>query len=174
MAKIASPDISHKSDVGGVILSLQTDTEVQRAFDLLISRAREKKPSARLSGITLQKQIPQGQEVILGIARDPQFGALVMFGSGGIDVEGMKDVAFSLAPLTPLEAEKMIKSTWAGRKLGGFRGLLPADKEAVVDALVRLSWFAYRYPQTSECDINPLTVLEKGAIAVDVRISIQG
>jgi acetyltransferase len=130
-------------------------------------------PSARLNGITLQKQIPQGQEVILGIARDPQFGALIMFGSGGIDVEGMKDVAFGLAPLTPLEAEKMINRTWVGRKLGGFRGLLPADKEAVADALVRLSWLAYRNPQISELDINPLTVLEQGAIAVDVRISIQ-
>jgi acetyltransferase len=75
--------------------------------------------------------------------------------------------------LTPLEAEKMINRTWAGRKLGGFRGLPPADKESVVDALVKISWFAYRHPQISECDINPLLVLEQGAIAVDVRISIR-
>jgi acyl-CoA synthetase (NDP forming) len=96
-----------------------------------------------------------------------------MFGAGGMDVEGLKDVAFGLAPLTPLEAEKMISRTWAGKKLKGFRGLLPADKDAVVDAVVRLSWLAYRNPQISELDINPLTVLEQGAIAVDVRISIQ-
>lgn len=173
VAKISSPDILHKSDVGGVILNLQSEAGVQEAFDRLISRAKEKKPSARLNGITLQRQIPLGQEVILGIVRDPQFGPLIMFGAGGIDVEGLKDVAFGLAPLTPLEAEKMISRTWAGRKLGGFRGLLPADKEAVVDALVRLSWLAYRNPQIGECDINPLTVLEQGAIAVDVRITTQ-
>lgn len=173
VAKISSPDILHKSDVGGVLLNLHSESEIKEAFDLLISRAKEKKPSARLNGITLQRQIPEGQEVILGVVRDPQFGPLVMFGAGGIDVEGLKDVAFGLAPLTPLEAEKMISRTWAGRKLGGFRGLLPADKEAVVDALVRLSWLAYRNPQISELDINPLTVMEQGAIAVDVRVTIQ-
>jgi acetyltransferase len=173
VAKISSPDILHKSDVGGVLLDLHSTADAQEAFDLLISRAKEKNPSARVNGITLQRQIPPGQEVILGIARDPKFGPMVMFGAGGIDVEGMKDVAFGLAPLTPLEAEKMISGTWAGKKLGGFRGLLPADKKAVINALVRLSWLAYRNPQISELDINPLTVLDQGAIAVDVRISIQ-
>ena len=173
VAKISSPDISHKSDVGGVLLNLHSASDIHEAFDLLISRAKDKKPAARLNGITLQRQIPQGQEVILGIVRDPQFGPLVMFGAGGMDVEGLKDVAFGLAPLTPLEAEKMISRTWAGKKLKGFRGLLPADKDAVVDAVVRLSWLAYRNPQISELDINPFTVLEQGAIAVDVRISIQ-
>ena len=94
-------------------------------------------------------------------------------GLEGIHVEELKDVAFGLAPLTPLEAEKMISRTWAGRKLGGFRGRFPLEEEAVVDALVRLSWLAYRNPQISEFDINPLTVLEQGAIAVDVRIKTQ-
>ena len=119
MAKISSPDISHKSDVGGVILGLQSESEVQEAFDLLISRAKEKKPSARLNGITLQKQIPQGQEVILGIVRDPQFGPLVMFGAGGIDVEGLKDVAFGLAPLDASRSGENDKQNLGWEKVGG-------------------------------------------------------
>jgi acetyltransferase len=171
-AKISSPDILHKSDVGGVLLNLHSAAEVQEAFDLLLTRAHDSKPDARLSGITLQRQIPPGQEVILGMARDPHFGPLVMFGSGGVDVEGLKDVAFCLAPLTPIEAARMIERTWAGKKMDGFRGLPPADKEAVADALVRLSWLAFRNPVIAECDINPLTVLEHGAIAVDVRIVV--
>jgi acetyltransferase len=173
VAKIASPDILHKSDVGGVLLNLMSAAEVQVAFDTLMSCAREKIPTAQLSGVTLQKQIQLGQEVILGFARDPQFGPVVMFGSGGIDVEGLKDIAFSLAPLTQREAEKMITRTWAGRKLSGFRNLPPADKRATVEALVSLSWLAIRFPNITECEINPVKVLQQGVIAVDVRIKLQ-
>ena len=173
VAKISSPDIVHKSDVGGVVLDLNSAAEVSEAFDTLLSRARENRPSAKLFGITLQRQIPQGQEVILGVVRDPRFGPLVMFGTGGIDVEGMQDAAFGLAPLTPREADRMISRTWAGQKLGGFRNLPPADSSAVVDALVRLSWLAHRFPPIIEFEINPLKVLPQGAIAVDARIKIQ-
>jgi len=138
-----------------------------------LRRAKEKLPRARLIGITLQRQIPPGQEVILGVVRDPQFGPLVMFGSGGVDVEGLRDIAFALAPLSPREAEILLKRTWAGRKLAGFRSLPPADEAAVVDALARLSWLALNYPQITECEINPLKVLTKGSVAVDVRIKLQ-
>jgi acetyltransferase len=173
VAKIASPDISHKSDVGGVLMNLMSTADALDAFDALLSRAGEKMPSARLDGVTLQKQILNGQEVILGFARDPQFGHLVMFGSGGIDVEGLKDITFNLAPLTQREAEKMISRTWAGRKLSGFRNLPPVDRHATVEALVKLSWLAYRFPEITECEINPLKVLQQGVIAVDVRIKLQ-
>ena len=115
--------------------------------------------------------IPGGQEVIIGAVQDPQFGPLVMFGSGGVEVEGVKDVAFVLAPMTAEEAEFMLDSTWAGRRLAGYRNLPPADRSAVKEALMRLAQLAADYPQMSEIEINPLKVgLEgQGACAVDVR-----
>jgi len=171
--KIASPDILHKSDVGGIFLNLTSAEEVRESFDLATRRAKEAKPSARLEGCHLQRMIPSGQEVILGSARDPQFGPLIMFGSGGIDVEGLKDVAFSLAPLTVREADRLIDRTWAGRKLAGWRSIPPADRAAVRDALLRLSELVYHHPEIAEIEINPLRVLSQGAVAVDVRIRIE-
>jgi len=172
VAKIASPDILHKSDVGGVLLNLDSSSAVHAAYNKLVTRAREKQPAARINGITLQKQIHAGQEVILGFVRDAHFGPLVMFGSGGIDVEGLRDISFALAPLTRQEAKDLLQQTWAGRKLAGYRNMPPADETAVIDALVNLSWLATKYPQINECEINPLKVLGKGAIAVDVRIKV--
>jgi acetyl coenzyme A synthetase (ADP forming)-like protein len=173
VAKIASPDILHKSDVGGVQLNLDSPTAVRDAYYKLIALAREKRPEARIEGITLQKQIPGGQEVILGFSRDAHFGPLVMFGSGGVDVEGLRDIAFALAPLSPQEAQELLQQTWAGRKLAGYRNLPPADEAAVIAALVKLSWLANNYPSINECEINPLKVLSKGAVAVDVRINMK-
>ncbi|NTU55180.1 MAG: hypothetical protein HGA79_02910, partial [Anaerolineales bacterium] len=128
------------------------------------------KPEARIDGVHIQQQIPEGQEVIVGMVRDPQFGPLMMFGSGGVEVEGLKDVAFALAPLSQAEAEKMIRKTWAGRKLKGFRNIPPADEEAVVDVLVKLSRLVVENEFIEEIEINPLRVLGKGAVAVDVRM----
>jgi acetyltransferase len=118
--------------------------------------------------------IPSGQDVIIGAIQDAQFGALVMFGSGGIEVEGLKDVKFALAPLTYHEARQLLEGTWAGKKLQGFRNLPPADMEAAIDALLRLAQLASDYPQFTEIEINPLNVLEegKGAVAVDVRVKV--
>ena len=118
----------------------------------------------------MQRQIPEGQEVIIGAVRDPLFGPLMMFGSGGIEVEGLKDVAFALAPLNQAEAREMIRKTWAGRKLKGFRSIPPVDEESVIDVLIKLSFLAYEHPEIEEIEINPLRVLSKGAVAVDVRI----
>ena len=118
----------------------------------------------------LQRQIPEGQEVILGAVQDPQFGPLIMFGSGGVEVEGLKDVAFALGPLTQAEAESLMRKTWAGRKLDGYRNIPPADKSAVVDALVKLSHLATEHPELVEIEINPLRALFKGVVAIDVRI----
>ena len=171
--KIASPDISHKSDVGGILLNVQSAAEVAEGYKLLMARVQAQRPDATLEGVHIQRMIPQdGQEVIVGAVRDPQFGALMMFGSGGVEVEGLKDVAFALAPLTVQDAEKMLKKTWAGKKLAGYRNLAPADRTAVVDALRRLAQLAHDLPQIAEIEINPLTVLEQGSVAVDVRVKM--
>ncbi len=172
--KVASEDIVHKSDIGGVLLNLTNSAEVVNGFKTVMDRARKAKPDAKIDGVHIQRMLPPGQEVITGMVRDPMFGPLMMFGSGGVEVEGLKDVAFALAPLTTDEAEKMINATWAGKKLNGFRSILPADKSAVVDALVKLSRLAADCPSIAEMEINPLRVLApgQGAFAVDVRIRL--
>lgn len=169
--KIASPDIPHKSDIGGVLLNIDTPEAAAHGFTELMQRARAGQPGAKLLGVHLQPMLPAGQDVILGAVQDAQFGPLVMFGSGGIEVEGLKDVAFGLAPLTVEEAQHMLASTWAGRKLSGYRSMPPADGEAVLQALLRLSRLASDFPQLVEIEINPLRVLgaSQGVAALDVR-----
>ena len=170
--KVASPDIPHKSDVGGVLLNIQTPEETATGFCTVTRRARLAKPDANIEGVYIQHQSPDGQEVILGASRDAQFGALMMFGSGGVEVEGLKDVAFALAPLTPSEADDMLRRTWAGRKLDGYRNIPPADGESVKEILQRLAQLAHDFPEIVEVEINPLRVLSKGAVAVDVRVKL--
>ena len=174
--KIASPQITHKSDVGGVLLHLQNPQEVENGFAKVIENSQAALPDADLLGVLVQRMIPAGQDVIIGAIQDAQFGALVMFGSGGIEVEGLKDVQFALAPLSIKEAKQMLADTWAGKKLHGFRNLPPADQGAVVDVLLRLAQLACDYPRLAEIEINPLSVLEqgKGAFAVDVRVRLGG
>jgi len=168
--KIASPDISHKSDIGGVVLNIQDAQSLQSAYAQMMKRVREAEPEAQIEGVHIQRQIADGQEVIVGAVRDPQFGPLMMFGSGGVEVEGLKDVAFALAPLDQAEAEGMIRKTWAGRKLKGFRHIPPADEESVIDVLIKLSRLAMETESLDEIEINPLRVLSKGTVAVDVRM----
>jgi acetyltransferase len=168
--KIASPDILHKSDVGGVIVDIQDANALRRAYTQMVERVNVAKPEARIEGVYLQRQIPGGQDVIVGAVRDPQFGPLMMFGSGGVEVEGLKDVAFALAPLNQAEAEKMICKTWAGKKLKGFRHLPAADEASVIDVLIKLSHLILASESIQEIEINPLRVLRKGAVALDVRV----
>ncbi len=168
--KIASPDILHKSDIGGVILNVTDAPAISVAYTQILQRVQAAKPMARIEGVHVQRQIEQGQEVIIGAVRDPQFGPLVMFGSGGVEVEGLRDVAFALAPLDRAEAENLIRRTWAGRKLKGFRDIPPADEEAVITALIRLSVLVLENESIAEIEINPLRVLSRGAVAVDVRV----
>lgn len=168
--KIASPDILHKSDAGGVVLNIRDATSLHVAYTQILKRVREALPEARIEGVHIQQQIPDGQEVIVGALRDPQFGPLMMFGSGGVEVEGLKDVAFALAPLDPAQAQKMIRRTWAGRKLQGFRYLPPADEKAVLDILIKFSRLILEHESIQEIEINPLRVLREGAIALDVRV----
>jgi acyl-CoA synthetase (NDP forming) len=172
--KIASSDIPHKSDIGGVLLNIKSNEEVLQGFSVLLERAKVSMPSARIAGVHIQRQIPPGQEVIVGMVRDPQFGAMMMFGSGGVEVEGLKDVAFALAPLNQAEVKEMMRKTWAGRRLKGFRSIPAVDEEAVVDVLIKLSRLATEQESIEEIEINPLRVLPQGAVAVDVRIKYKG
>jgi acetyl coenzyme A synthetase (ADP forming)-like protein len=171
--KIASADILHKSDVGGVLLNRMDAESVRLGYEQVVANARLARPEAVISGVHVQRMITSGQEVIVGMVRDAQFGPLVMFGSGGVEVEGLKDVTFELAPLNRRETEAMLERTWAGRKLRGFRNILPADRAAVIDVLMRLAQLAVDFPQIAEIEINPLRVLleGQGAFAVDVRAS---
>ncbi|MBI5825682.1 MAG: acetate--CoA ligase family protein [Chloroflexi bacterium] len=171
--KIASPDILHKSDVGGVILNIKDTASLKSACTKMIKRVERLIPPPQIDGVHLQRQISGGQEVIIGMVRDPLFGALMMFGSGGIEVEGLKDVAFALAPLNQAEAESLMRRTWAGRKLKGFRSIPPVDEESVIDALIKLSHLAIEHENIAEIEINPLRVLGKGAVAVDVRVKLR-
>jgi acetyltransferase len=173
--KIASPDIPHKSDVGGVLLSLRDEQAVIEGFETIIQKARAARPEAEIRGVHVQRMVLRGQEVIIGAVQDPQFGPLVMFGSGGVEVEGLRDVAFALAPMTREEAEHMLGSTWAGRRLRGYRHIPPADRAAVIEALTRLAQLAADFPQLAEIEINPLHVRPQGqgVFAVDVRARVE-
>ena len=167
--KIASPNIVHKSDAGGVLLNVRDVESVLNGYTQLMDSARAALPQADLLGVHLQPYIFGGQEVIVGAVRDPQFGALVMFGSGGIEAEALNDVAFALAPLGSDEADDLIRRTWAGRRLDGFRNIPPVDRAAARDALVRFSWMVHEHPEIDQIEINPLRVLTTGAVALDVR-----
>lgn len=173
--KIASPDILHKSEFGGVLLNLEDAQSVRQGFQTVTQKARQSYPQADISGVHLQRMAPYGQEIIVGAVQDPQFGALIMFGSGGVEVEGLKDVAFALAPMTCAEADYLLESTWAGRKLRGYRNLPPADRQAVLNVLFRLAQLAADFPEFAEVEINPLRVLPdgEGAYAVDVRARVE-
>ena len=170
--KIASPDILHKTDVGGVKINLRTPGDVRDAFDLMIYRAGRYVPGARVWGCQVQEMVRGGREVLLGMSRDPQFGPLVAFGLGGIYVEALKDVAFRIAPFSPREADEMIREIRAYRLLEGVRGEPPADHMAMVDALLRISQLVTDFPEIVELDINPLMVFEegRGAMAIDMRL----
>jgi acetyltransferase len=169
--KIVSPDILHKTDVGGVMVDIENDTEFVTKFNELMNNVRSKKPKAKIEGVLIQPMAEQGIETIIGIKRDPQFGALIMFGIGGIYVEVLKDVSFRICPIRELSARHMIKEIKGYKLLQGFRGRRPADIEKIVESLQRLSQLALDFPDFSEIDINPFLVFEqgKGVCAIDAR-----
>jgi acetyl coenzyme A synthetase (ADP forming)-like protein len=173
--KIWSPDILHKSDVGGVKVGLKSEQEVKDAFDLMMYRIPKKRPEAHILGVLVQEMVRSGKEVILGMHRDPGFGPLMMFGMGGIMVEVLKDVSFYLAPLTGEEAKQMLVNTKTYRILQGVRGQEGVDIEAIAEGLQRLSQLVTEFPEIKEMDINPYVVGVPGttSIAVDARISLE-
>lgn len=170
--KIASPDVLHKFDFGGVKLSLRNSIEVRKAYQEICENLLSKKPEAKITGMIVEEMAPPGKEVILGMNRDPQFGPILMFGMGGIYVEAIEDVIFRLAPIRELTAKMMIKRTKTHKILEGFRGGPTYDTEAVATCLKRLSQLVVDFEDIKELDINPLIVYEKGkgCIIVDARI----
>jgi acetyltransferase len=169
--KLISPDITHKSDVGGVALHLPDPAAVREAFERIIASARTAHPGARIAGALVQQMLDGGQEIIVGIRRDPQFGPLVLVGSGGVEVELLRDVSLDLAPITGAQAARLLDTTRAGVRLKGWRGAAPADRPAVLDAMLRLAQIGCDFPAIAELEINPLYVLPQGqgAWALDVR-----
>jgi len=172
--KIVSPDILHKTDVGGVRLNLQDADAVAQGFQSIDASVRRFFPNAAIQGIAVQEMVMGGKEVILGMTRDPQFGPLLMFGLGGIYVEVLKDVAFRVAPIGPDEAEAMIREIRSFPLLRGVRGEKASDLAAVVDALCRLSQLCVDFPEILELDVNPLLVRPagEGAVAIDARLAL--
>ncbi|MBN1131248.1 MAG: acetate--CoA ligase family protein [Chitinispirillaceae bacterium] len=170
--KISSPDILHKSDVGGVKIGLSSAQAVEDAFELMMLRIRRRKPDAVLRGVLVEKMILGGRETILGMKKDPQFGPVLMFGLGGIFVEVLKDVSFGLAPITEEECRSMLESTRSYRLLTGARGERPVDISSIVLNMQRLSQLVLDFPEIDEVDINPLKVGYEGdgAFVVDARI----
>jgi acyl-CoA synthetase (NDP forming) len=168
--KIVSPDISHKSDVGGVKLNLGSEEEVAAAFDEIVEAARRAQAGATVLGVSVQKMAQPGVEVIMGMTKDPQFGPVLMFGLGGVFVEVLKDVAFRIVPLEPRDARQMIRDIQGFPVLEGFRGQEPADLAALEDMLMRLSAFVEEHPEIQELDLNPIFAYKDGALAVDARI----
>jgi acetyl-CoA synthetase (ADP-forming) len=171
--KIVSPDVVHKSDVGGVEIGLKGDDDVRRSYRRIMENIKKNNPKARIVGITVQEMAPPSTEVIVGAIKDPQFGPVVMFGLGGIFVEVLKDVAFRVVPFTEDEASDMISEIKAYPILKGYRNTPPADTKAIADILLSASRLMTDHPVIKEIDLNPILVYEKGAKAVDARIIIE-
>ncbi|TFG05121.1 CoA-binding protein, partial [Candidatus Thorarchaeota archaeon] len=172
--KIASPDIVHKSDIGGIRVGLKTPEEVEAAFRQILDNAKTHRPKAIIYGVDVQEMAEQGKELIVGCSRDVQFGPLIMFGAGGIFVNYLKDVAFRLAPMTRTDAEELIEETKIGTLLKGVRGEPPSDLKALHDTILKISQLVTDFEEIVELDINPLFGYEKGKgiCAVDVKITI--
>lgn len=168
--KVSSADISHKSDAGGVKVNLASADEVAAAYDAIMASCLVKFPDSVIEGVTVQNMAPPGLEVIIGMATDPQFGPVLMFGLGGVWVEVLKDVSFKIAPLTKSDAAKAIREIRAARLLDGFRGSDPVDTAALEDILLRVSDFVMKTPAIAEMDLNPIFAYPDGAVAVDARI----
>lgn len=171
--KIISPDVIHKSDVGGVIIGLKTAEDVRNAYKQIIENVKNHKPNAKIVGMLIQEMAPSSTEIIVGAIKDPQFGPALMFGLGGIFVEVLKDVTFRIAPLTRDEAEEMIKEVRAYPLLKGYRNTPPADIEAIVNILLNTSRLVMEHQEIKELDLNPIMVYEKGAKTVDARIILE-
>ena len=167
--KIVSPDIVHKTDVGGVILNINNEEEVVKAYDRILSNVKKRAPKARISGVLVEEMAKPSIEVIVGCIKDRQFGHAVMFGLGGVFVEVLEDVTFRIVPLTRYDAEEMIKEVKGYKVLKGYRGF-KADINSIVDIILKVSKMVSEIGIINQLDLNPIYVYEKGAKVVDARI----
>lgn len=172
--KVVSPDIAHKSDVGGVKLNLGSREAVGAAYDEIMASARAAEPNASILGVAVQQMAKQGTEVIIGMTTDAQFGPVMMFGLGGIMVEVLKDVSFRLVPLEDRDASAMISEIKGYPVLTGVRGQPAADMAALKSTIRKVSEFVEQHPEVRELDLNPVFAYPDGAIAVDARIVVEG
>lgn len=170
--KVVCPDILHKSDVGGVKLGLEDSHQVGRAFGEIMKAAEKVTHRSRVLGMLISPMAPPGQECIIGMIRDRQFGPVLMFGLGGIFVETLKDVSFRVAPLTHEDIDAMVREVKAFGILTGTRGEKPKDISAIKDVIAKLSEMAIDHPEIREVDLNPVIVHEKGASIVDARVIV--
>jgi len=172
--KIASPDIIHKSDIGGIMVGLNTLEEVEAGFNQILDSAKKHMPDAKVYGVDVQEMAEKGKELIIGCSRDVQFGPLIMFGTGGIFVNYLKDISFRLAPMTRTDASELIMDTKMGTLLKGVRGEAPSDIAAIEDTILKISQLVTDFEEIVELDINPAFAYEsgKGISAVDVKITI--
>lgn len=168
--KVVSGDISHKSDVGGVELSLADGDAVRAAYERIMSAVTSAAPGAHVDGVSVQQMATPGTEVIVGLTTDPQFGPVMMFGLGGIMVEVLKDVAFRIVPLEARDAKQIVREIKGYPVLEGFRGKPGADLDALEGLILQVSSFAAAHPEVAELDLNPVFAYPDGAIAVDARV----
>jgi acyl-CoA synthetase (NDP forming) len=171
--KISSPDVVHKSDSGGVKLGLANATQVDKAYNEIISSVKQAYPKAQIEGVSVQSMAPQGVEVIVGMSKDPQFGPVLMFGLGGILVEVLKDVSFRIVPVTTRDAREMIREIKGYPVLEGYRGQKPASIPALENLIVKVSQFIEKNPHIKELDLNPIFAYPDKAVAVDARIILE-
>src|SRR6202047_1643867 len=168
--KIASPDILHKTEAGGVVLNVRSAAEAEHAYEKIMAGARAYKPEARVAGVEIQQMLSGGQEVIVGATTDPSFGKVVAFGLGGILVEVLKDITFRLAPATRDEALSMLDGIAAAEILRGVRGAPPVDRASLATMIGNVSQLVADFPEISELDLNPVFATAHGATAADVRV----
>lgn len=172
--KAVSPQVVHKSEAGAVLLNIRSPEELQAGWDRIRASMAERASDAKVTGILVEELVPQGVEVIVGGMRDKQFGRVVMFGLGGIFVEVLRDVSFRAVPITEKDAYQMIEEVKGYPVLKGVRGRPPANIEALVEILLRVSKLLEQNPQIVELDLNPVIASEAGARAVDARLVIGG
>ena len=168
--KIVSPDVVHKSDIGGVKVGLDNTAQVQKAYADIIANVKESLPDATIEGISVQKMSRPGVEIIIGVTEDAQFGPVVMFGLGGIWVEAIKDVVFRIVPVTTWDADEMVHEIKGFAVLKGYRGQEAVDIPFLAKLITRISEFIEKNPRVKELDINPLIAYGDGALVVDARI----
>jgi len=171
--KIVSPDVVHKSDAGGVKLSIENATQAGKAYTEILANIKKHYPKAKIVGVTVQKMAKQGIEVIIGMTKDAQFGPVIMFGLGGILVEVLKDVSFRIVPMTKRDASEMISEIKGYPILKGYRGHDPADVPYLEDLILKVSEFVDKNPEIKELDLNPVFAYKDGAMAVDARIILE-
>lgn len=171
--KIASPDIIHKSDTGGVKIGLKNATQVSNAYKEIMASVKQRQPTATIDGISVQPMAQPGVEVIIGMSKDAQFGPVLMFGLGGILVEIIKDVSFRIVPLTRRDAREMVREIKGYPILEGYREQEPANIPILEEMLLKVSDFAEQNPEVKELDLNPIFAYKDSAIAVDARVVLE-